>query len=586
MNIQSILLPKENICTESDLYFHEEGIWQCFDGYFNLFYIEKHKKYTAISGLSLKLSLKGYESVALMHDDECIAEYVTGGTRAEIREYSYNFPYIETEKGVFWFKLKKDPLGEQFVSGCFMADSDKKNEVFLGVDICTYRREPYVYRNMKSLTEYLAQDAAKDIASEIKVFLIDNGQTLSENRQITELTANSSFISIIPNANTGGCGGFTRGMIEAMDLNERHITHLLLMDDDAVFDPDLFTRLIGFLTFVKPEYAEMTVGGALIREDYPYLFQACGEWYENFSVKNDHMLTDLRKFENCRADWMCSADNDKKFYGGWWCCCYPMSQISRDSLPIPIFVRHDDIQFGLKRADNGIVFLNGIGVWHKGFETDFPGVKQYYDMRNSLVTESLFEPWVSPLQVIKWASKRAVAMLICLRYAESHMVYMGIMDFLKGAEWFRTLDHENNHKEIASVCKKEFPLAEISTEVLSDNPGISEEIKKYSAKLSPDDIDRYYNHSGGGVSAGKMITFNGHLLPGIKETGFLTPLDSSWNAYRRKKVFMYEPSTGKGCLIKRSGGEFMKAIGRIIKMDFAILFKYKKTAEGFRNYRS
>ncbi|MDQ9768331.1 hypothetical protein RFZ33_14760, partial [Acinetobacter baumannii] len=65
---------------------------------------------------------------------------------------------------------------------------------------------------------------------------------------------------------------------------------------------------------------------------------------------------------------------------------------TRDNLPIPLFLHHDDIEYGIRNRDQGIVFLNGIGVWHKGFEQTFPGVNVYYDVRNTLITVALTEP--------------------------------------------------------------------------------------------------------------------------------------------------------------------------------------------------
>ncbi|WP_027205229.1 hypothetical protein [Butyrivibrio fibrisolvens] len=45
-----------------------------------------------------------------------------------------------------------------------------------------------------------------------------------------------NLIKVIPNANTGGTGGFSRGMMEAIDRKDAlGLTHLLMMDDDAVF---------------------------------------------------------------------------------------------------------------------------------------------------------------------------------------------------------------------------------------------------------------------------------------------------------------------------------------------------------------
>ena len=45
MRLQNIRFPEPDICREEELYFHRNGEWIDFNGYFNLFYIEKRKKY-------------------------------------------------------------------------------------------------------------------------------------------------------------------------------------------------------------------------------------------------------------------------------------------------------------------------------------------------------------------------------------------------------------------------------------------------------------------------------------------------------------------------------------------------------------
>lgn len=41
MRLQNIRFPEPDICREEELYFHRNGEWIDFNGYFNLFYIWK-----------------------------------------------------------------------------------------------------------------------------------------------------------------------------------------------------------------------------------------------------------------------------------------------------------------------------------------------------------------------------------------------------------------------------------------------------------------------------------------------------------------------------------------------------------------
>ena len=68
MRLQTIEFPSESICSSEEMYFHRQKNQLDFDGYFNLFYIEKRKKYCSLGGLKLVIRLKGASEIRLMHN--------------------------------------------------------------------------------------------------------------------------------------------------------------------------------------------------------------------------------------------------------------------------------------------------------------------------------------------------------------------------------------------------------------------------------------------------------------------------------------------------------------------------------------
>ncbi len=603
MNLQSILYPKENICNEEALYLYRDGSFVLFDGFFNLFYLEKHKKYCNIEGLSLELKVKGIKSVQVMHDRDVVREVKVNAidpsgmerlagkvtTWQEEQKLSIELPYDAYDKGVLWFKAEvcnEDDGWE--VNGYYCAtggdsNANKNSEsIEIAVNICTYKREQYVARNMRALMEWKnsvdINGNTPVVADHMHVFIVDNAGSLCSYGDFSEVCEGTigeeNLITVIPNANTGGAGGFGRGMKEAIKRrNELKLTHLLMMDDDAVFDPEIFVRLYGFLFTLKDEYRGITVGGGLMREDYPYIQHAAGEWYRGFKVYNDHLMADMREFDTCTSDWMTSPVHDPKIYGAWWCCCYHMDAVSEDTLPLPIFVHHDDIQFGLKHRDRGIIFLNGICVWHQGFELVFPGVKQYYNMRNTLISSVLYEPEYLQKHLKLWAIKRYIGMLVSYRYGDCEFVYKGLMDFLKGKKWLINSDPEGIHKELMvryrEICSFEKVDEEAGlSKTLQDEPDVVELCKRDGKALER--LRYYYSNSRFESSLKKKLTFNGWFLPADDKLKVVTPLDSPWTTYRHKRIMLYEPATGKGCIMKRSNAEFFKGLVRIIKMAVAV----------------
>ena len=593
MNIQSVLFPKDNICNVEELYFHREGDCVLFDGYFNLFYLEKHHKYCDIRDLTLELEVKGLRKLVLMHNDSEVKEemfenrpisgrerirafkenrvIIEKDTATLLQKVSITVPYDKCKLGVIWFKVQVDP---RFADGSWILRGNYEcapvdEHVKIGVNICTFKREKYVLRNMKSLTSWAEEH--EDVAQKLHVFIVDNGNTLSSDEEFQKVINKTDYIEVIPNANTGGTGGFSRGMTKAMEKrDELLLSHLLMMDDDAVFDPDLFIRLHGFLSLLRPEYKEITVGGALMREDFKYVQHAAGEWFTKFMVINDHPLVDMRDYRNCTAEWMTDASEVKDRYGAWWCCCYNMSAITGENLPLPIFVHHDDIQFGMKQAERGIVFLNGICVWHQGFELVFPGVKQYYNMRNTMITMNMFEPEYFKKNWKYWAIRRYTGVMINYRYGECDLIYRAIVDYTKGREWLLSSDPEALHKEVTSEYKAAGDF--VSLENVEFDPeertDVLNQVDEISDFKNVDELREYYNHDKYSGPVLKELTVNGYFLPGLKRIKVITPLDSPWECYRRRKVLLYEPGSGKGLIVNRSYKELFKGIGRIIRICF------------------
>ena len=585
MKLQTILLPDKDICDEESLYFHRDGEWLSFDGYFNLFYLEKHHKYCDIQRLTLQLRVSGISKIQIMHNRDVVSEVVAyaedsgynrirkAAGKIDDGRLSIELPYNEFTEGVLYFRALVNNM-QWSIAGHFEAQAQAVNPVRIGVNICTFKREKYVLRNMKSLTAFLqGKDIDKkeaDVAGNMHVFIIDNGKTLLENGEFSDLISKSDRIEVIPNANTGGTGGFSRGMKEAICRREElGLTHLLMMDDDAVFDPDLFIRLYGFLSLLREEYREITVGGGLMREDYKYIQHAAGEWFSDFKVLNDHPLSDMRTYEACTQDFVTSTEKEHQLYGAWWCCCYHMNAVTEENIPLPIFVHHDDIQFGMRQTDRGIVFLNGISVWHQGFETSFPGVKQYYNMRNTLITMQMYEPERLREKMLHWTIRRYIGMLINYRYGDCEFVYRGLMDFLKGKEWILNSDPEAIHKELMADYKRICPMRELSSEE-------KELVAKRNLSLTPDTLRQYYSSERFEGRTYKKLTFNGWFLPGKRSLKVITPLDSPWEVFRQKRILLYEPSSGKGTIVKRENREFFKGVARLIEMSNAIN-KWKKT---------
>lgn len=569
IQLQSILLPDTDICAVSQLYYHKTGSRIDFNGYFNLFYLEKRKKYTNLQSLSLCVRLQGYRELVLVHNGVDLQTIVL--TPEQSQEYEIVFPYERYQEGCFWFALIKEERALQsHISGCYAGEieQEKFRQVTICVDICTYKREDYAARNLRLLKERLFDKASLDVSKHIKIYVVDNGNTLKDCRPIQELSSlYADKLFIFSNKNAGGAGGFTRGMVEALKAKkEAGFTHILLMDDDAVIEPDALVRIYGFLTMLKETWKTMTIGGAMLREECPYLLYCAGEWWQNGEIQNPHMDLDLRKLDHAAGRPLTEAGHEYDRYSGWWCCCYSLEVVREDNLPVPLFLHHDDIEYGIRNRRNGIVFLNGIGVWHRGPGEVFPGSNIYYDTRNNLIEIALHQKRKKRRAAGKILFRGLTSAVIRLKYEDVDLVYRGFVDFLKGPGWLYHQNPESLHKEIRNMACRMYSLDELR-EKLTDREykDVVRQIDFYQKKSV-----RYGVRNGENRKTRAplicFLTYNGWLIPadkaGIK---VVFPADSPFELFRKNKAVLCENSGRNVYLTKRDYGKLLKIITVYIK---------------------
>ena len=629
VQLQGILLPDAAVCGVEELYYHKNGNRTDFNGYFNLFYIEKRKRYTDIHNLYLDIRLQGYSSLVLVHDGKDIGK--VGLDAPELREYRIQFPYGKYKDGCFWFALvgeeavcregarrtvpadaNRPPKGSaagtgqaedkpaRVVSGFYITEPspDRVREVRIGAVICTYRREAYVERNLRQMKERVLGRAELDVSSRVKLYIIDNGRTLDRNEAVRELAADcGGRVVILPNRNAGGAGGFTRGMIEVLKAKEREgFTHVLLMDDDAVFEPDAFVRIHGLAATLKEKWKDITVGGAMLREEVPYILHCAGETWSGGWITAPEKDLDLRGYANASCRYLTGTDMERRMYSGWWCCCFSTGTVREDNLPLPLFIHHDDIEYGLRSRDKGIVFLNGVSVWHAGADTRFRGANLYYDIRNNLIETALHQGNRQTLTAAKILLRASASAMVRMKYRDMDLVYRGFTDFMRGPGWLLRQDPEELDREIRELSCRMVPLEDVRGQLTEEEyRDVLEQVReKQGAQGRPfqklggpgvweDEGSRTGRLAGGKVPPRlvRWLTLYGWLLPADRRIKVITPPDPSVEVFRRGKLVMYEPVSGKAAVTGKKYRELSRGLALYLKMTAGLRY-FQTAADAYR----
>jgi len=622
VKIQNLCFPDPEICNVSELFYHESSEELSLDGWYNLVYLNKWKAYTEGTGLVLRLKrtqdlLNHFCAVRVYCDRRVIDELSLderNPAESNDQQISLRLPYRGAKGSVLYVSLvkrnviktgqEKSPdcdeskqyhhscnteqidqaIRKYGVWGCFCLTVPKQHvrPVRIGIDICTFRREAYVARNLKLLSRKLLYNQQEEAGKHLKVFVIDNGQTLQKDAKVQCVVQNSdSLIQIFPNKNAGGAGGFTRGMIEVLKDKERSdkpCTHVLLMDDDAVIDPESVVRTYGLLGCLREKWKDLSIGGAMLWEDQPaYLYCQGERFWKNGKVLYTKLNHDLRSYRNAADPFLSEPGRETELYSGWWFCCYSLNTVRFDNLPLPLFLHHDDIEYCLRNRRKGMAFLNGVGAWHRSVGDVFSGANVYYDVRNALLDFAIHgtNPAVVRFRSGLLVSKAMLGAAFKLNYENAYLAYQGFLDFMKGPAYLKQRDPEALHQEVRkralSLKTLEEALGELSEK---EQRTVREEIASLRAlqKQGP----AAWESRAEKLQLRHVLTLNGQLLPPNRQISVYTSADAAWpwRTFRREKVLFYELGTGKAAVGPRSQAKLFQVLKKIIGVWTAIICDY------------
>ena len=404
------------------------------DTYFNLFDVEAWHKYTGLTKWKLALQLQGVCILSFYRwDDQKTLLSKQEVNVAEKTIIEIDFSWVEQDK-MFFFEIEaKEDV--RFYQGEYLVEmlSEKINPIHLSLLICTYKREQELSAILTALRKSQFFDKASSIYGNMSVRIVDNATELPE--------MDEPFITLYHNPNTGGSGGFTRGLFESRkDETEYDITHTIFMDDDVKINMETFYRLYALLSLLRPCYQEAVIGGRMFRLDKRYIQYTAAEVWNKGDVKHIGYEQDMREDKALR-------EMNKKLgeYSGWWFACYPMS-FARNETPLPFFLHCDDVEYGLRHGGQPIL-LNGIQVWHDTYENRNSPLISYYDCRNTMIVNTLYGHYQDEKELLKKWMLQMIYAFRAKKYDALYPFLLALKDYLRGKEYFMSCD---TRKEINS----------------------------------------------------------------------------------------------------------------------------------------
>lgn len=492
IKLQNVVFPSVAMYEHWGMFYHESELiknhitgslmfpkkYDCCDfaTYFNSFSYRKWKMYTNIDNLSLQLILSGKFNVTLTAFSEengkinkyFLDEQTVIATKDE--PVNINFPKMNKDYTIVAFELKALNKNCEIFSGYYYTDIEESliRNISISLVTTTFKKEQFIIPNIEMLKkEILNSDEA--IAKGFNVHVIDNGRTLNP------ADYNCEHLTVHPNKNVGGAGGFARGMIETIK-QKNPATHVLLMDDDVIIMPESLKRTYTLLSLMKGEYKDHFIAGAMLK------MEQMNEQHEDIGYVNKngwcapkkrvmffHLLYDVVHNEEL-------LENPEQSYSAWWYCCVPIKNIRLNNLPLPIFVRGDDIEFSLRNKAN-VISLTGICVWHLGFVQKFNIAMELYQANRNLLmiqaTSEIESNFISRIKTLFYCQ------IYCFNYNGATLLLDAIEDFLQGPDFFTKdlgegiIKGKSKLNEKLKSIEKNYPDMQVDFEKVYDNPPLS-----------------------------------------------------------------------------------------------------------------
>lgn len=401
----------------------------------NVFPAASWRRWTRVREVRLRVEVGGAAVVRAARSDGRGIRGIAAETRVTDGFAEFALPLDGFEDGGFlWLEAEAGASGALIVSAEWSVQAP---EAFrpgaVAVAIATFNRPAACLAQLRALAVLGERQGAP-----ARIVVVDQGDAnVADEEEFAQVAALlGDRLTLVRQANLGGSGGFARAASEA--LRDEAVRHVLFLDDDAELEPEAILRAARFADFaVDP----VMVGGAMYHVDERSTLYVQGErWVpaRSWMAPASSAGYDVDFATSGLSDRPALHALYESDYSGWWFCLVPADVFRRIGLPLPLFLKFDDAEFGLRARDAGVatVALPGVAVWHEAWGRKDPTRtwEGFFILRNQIVTGLLHSRrrWggLLPVRTLLGDAK----LLLTLQYAAVRLRHEAIRDVLRGPD--------------------------------------------------------------------------------------------------------------------------------------------------------
>jgi len=416
-----------------------------FGTYFNGFPAGYWRRHTIVSAVTLTVRLSGPGARVVVYKSTSngrTQQVAAGETGKDEGRASLSFelslkPF--TDGGWYWYDVisSDDPVVVEGAEWTAEVPADRVAHGTIDIAITTMNQPEYCPR----LINQIAADP--DLRPYLDaVFVTDQGKQKIVDSELYPTAAESlgDLLHVIDQGNLGGSGGYARGQLEALKRADAGsgATYMMCLDDDVVLEPEGIIRAVTFGDLCrKPtivgahmfnmysrailhSYGEVVSGWTFWWTTAPGVF---GGW--DFGKRNLRSSRWLHK----------RVDVD---YNGWWMCLIPLEVLREIGLSLPVFIKWDDAEFGLRAKEAGYktVSFPGAAVWHVPWtdKNDALDWQSYFHVRNRFIAALLHSVYPKGGRMIQESFNHQIKHVVSMQYSTAAIRHQALLDVLAGPD--------------------------------------------------------------------------------------------------------------------------------------------------------
>ncbi|HEU5161421.1 MAG TPA: glycosyltransferase [Streptosporangiaceae bacterium] len=404
--------------------------------YFNAFPAAYWRRWSVLEEIVLRARVRGqgtlfvYRSTSKGHLQRVRSIDFDTATSAEQEVRLSLQPFIDG--GWYWIEVTAGTRPAVLEQADWCAETGRPRGT-TNIGITTYNRPRFC------LDQLVALSQADDVLEVIdEILVVDQGT--SRVRDLPDFPAVAAALGdrlrVIAQPNIGGSGGFSRAMEET--LAGGRADYVLLLDDDVITEPESIVRAVAFADLCR---TPTIVGGHMFDLYDPSVLHAYAEsvapyrWWMVPAPRTAYWHN-LAHHPLRQTHWLHHrADAD---FNGWWMCLMPVDVLRKVGLSLPVFIKWDDIEYGVRAKAAGIatVPLPGVAVWHipwrdKDNDLDW---QAYFQERNRMISGLLHSPYERGGNMLKESFIMVTKHAMSMQYSTAELMLQGIEDLLRGPD--------------------------------------------------------------------------------------------------------------------------------------------------------